>query len=171
MGWGSSIRRGGGRKVRALPRKFVFLGLRREESGMSRGFCGMSRTPGGVQKVCANKVHAHFSFPRFGTLIDGERRKPINIKNFGGTPPGLCPVCPVDMSHLSRHLSRLSRPLNVNFHINRPQCPGCPWDVPNLSPGRSRGIPTTKFLYVIVLYRFFVLHNRESATLPSTGTG
>ena len=45
-------------------------------------------------------------------------------------------------------------PLNVNFHINRPKRTGCPWDVPNLSPGRSRGIPTTKFLYVIFLYRF-----------------
>ena len=30
MGWGSSTRRGGGRKVRALPRKFVFLGFGRE---------------------------------------------------------------------------------------------------------------------------------------------
>ena len=40
MGWGSSTRRGGGHKVRALPRKFVFLGLRREESGMSQESCG-----------------------------------------------------------------------------------------------------------------------------------
>ena len=39
MGWGSSTRRGGGRKVRALPRKFVFLGFLTEESGMSREFC------------------------------------------------------------------------------------------------------------------------------------
>ena len=38
VGWGCSTRRGGGRKVRALPRKFVFLGFRREESGMSREF-------------------------------------------------------------------------------------------------------------------------------------
>ena len=38
-----------------------------------------------------------------------ERKKPINIKEFGGTPPGVCPVCPVEMSHLSRHMSRLSR--------------------------------------------------------------
>ena len=89
------------------------------------------------------------------------KKKPINIKNFGRTPLGLCPVCPVDMSHLSRHLSRLScghsAPIYVNFHTNRPKRPGCPWDVPNLSPGRSRGIPTTKFLYVIFLYAgFFV---------------
>ena len=60
MGLGSSTRRGGGRKVRALPRKFVFLGFRREESGMSREFAGMSRTLGGVQKVCASKVPCAF---------------------------------------------------------------------------------------------------------------
>ena len=81
----------------------------------------------------------------------GKGKKPIHIKNFGGTPPGLCPVCPVDMSQLSRgpvpSVPRTFCPLNVNFHINRPKRPGCPWDVPNLSPGRSRGIPTTKFLY------------------------
>ena len=39
----------------------------------------------------------------------GERKKPINIKNFGGTPPGVCPVCPGDTSHLSHDMSRLSR--------------------------------------------------------------
>ena len=51
-------------------------------------------------------------------------------------------------------------PLNVNFHINRPKRPGCPWDIPNISPGRSWGIPTTKFLYVIFLYRVFVLDEK-----------
>ena len=63
MGWGSSTRRGGGRKLRALPRKFVFLGFRREESGTSREFCWDVPEPWGVQKVCAKKVRAHFSFP------------------------------------------------------------------------------------------------------------
>ena len=69
MGWGSSTRRGGGRKVRALPRKFVFLGFRREESGVSREFAGMSRISGGVQKVCAKKVRADFSFPSTGEKV------------------------------------------------------------------------------------------------------
>ena len=56
MGWGSSTRRGGGRKVRALPRKFVLPGFGREELGMSRGnFAGMSRTSRSVQKICAKK--------------------------------------------------------------------------------------------------------------------
>ena len=59
------MRRGGGRKVRALPRKFVFLGFRREESGMSREFAGMSW---GVQKVCAKKVRVHFSFLKSAIL-------------------------------------------------------------------------------------------------------
>ena len=52
---------------------------------------------------------------------------------------------------------RTFRPLNWNFHINRPKRPGCPWDVPNLSLGRFRGIPTTKFLYVIFFIFFFSL--------------
>ena len=39
MGWGSSTRRGGGRKLRALPRKFIFLGFRREEFGIFWEFC------------------------------------------------------------------------------------------------------------------------------------
>ena len=38
-----------------------------------------------------------------------KKKKPINIKNFGGTPPGVRPVCPGDTSHLSRDMSRLSR--------------------------------------------------------------
>ena len=37
--------RGGGRKVRARPREFVFLGFRGRESGMFREFARMSRTP------------------------------------------------------------------------------------------------------------------------------
>ena len=48
MGCGSSTRRGGGRKVRALPRKFVFLGFGREEPGMSR-------TLGGIRKRFCKK--------------------------------------------------------------------------------------------------------------------
>ena len=63
MGWGSSTRRGGGQKVRALPRKFVFLGFRGREPGMSREFCRDVPDSDGVQKVCAKKVRTHFSFP------------------------------------------------------------------------------------------------------------
>ena len=69
----------------------------------------------------------------------GKEKKPINIKNFGGTPPVVCVcVCPVCR---------------------------CPLDVPNLSMGCFRGIPTTKFLYVIFLCWFFSLHKEGPKNL------
>ena len=43
------------------------------------------------------------------------KKKPINIKNFGGTSPGVRPVCPGDTSHLSRDMSHLSRGHSVPF--------------------------------------------------------
>ena len=55
MGWGSSTQRGGGRKFRARPRKFVFLGLQREESGMSREFCWDVPDPWGCSKTLCKK--------------------------------------------------------------------------------------------------------------------
>ena len=63
MGWGSSTRRGGGRKVRALPRKFVFLGFRREESGMSREFCRDVPDPWGCSKSLCKKSSGAFFVP------------------------------------------------------------------------------------------------------------
>ena len=83
-----------------------------------------------------------------------EREKPINIKNFGGTPPGVRPVCPGDTSHLSRGMSRLSRghsvPLDLYWftHKSGPNVPGvpgtsrvCPWD----ASGASR--PPNSFMW------------------------
>ena len=65
MGWGSSTRRGGGRKLRARPRNFVFLGFRREESGMSREFCRDVPDPWRCSKsLCTKKLRAQFSFPK-----------------------------------------------------------------------------------------------------------
>ena len=61
MGWGSSTRRGGGRKVRALPRKSVFLGFGMEEPGMSQEFAGTSRTLGAFKKLVQKKVHVYVS--------------------------------------------------------------------------------------------------------------
>ena len=60
VGWGSSTRRGGGRKVRALPRKFVFLGFREEESGMSRAFCRDIPDPWGCSKSLSKKSSCAF---------------------------------------------------------------------------------------------------------------
>ena len=39
------------------------LGFEERNPGCPGNFAGMSRTPGGVQKVCAKKLREHFSFP------------------------------------------------------------------------------------------------------------
>ena len=96
MGWGSSTRRGGGQKVRALPRKFVFLGFRRQESGMSQEFCRdvPDPRPGGVQKVCAKKVRAHFSFPIFRKTREGWNCRFFKTSRTEGWGQGLGSVDP-----------------------------------------------------------------------------
>ena len=45
------------------------LGFEERNPGCPGNFAGMSRTPGGVQKVCAKKLRAHFSFPKFCVLL------------------------------------------------------------------------------------------------------
>ena len=89
--------------------------------------------------------------------MNGERKKPINIKNFGGTPPGVRPVCPGDTSHLSRDMSRLSHPFSIDLHINQAQMSQVSLGRPEFVPGTPPGRPTAKFLYLIFLYRFFFL--------------
>ena len=42
------------------------LGFEEMNPGCPGNFAGMSQTPGGVQKVCAKKVRARFSFPTQG---------------------------------------------------------------------------------------------------------
>ena len=71
MGCGSSTRRGGGRKVRALPRKFVFLGFRREESGTSREFCRDVPEPWGSSKSLCKKSVCAFFVPHRRALKKG----------------------------------------------------------------------------------------------------
>ena len=41
------------------------LGFEERNPGCPGNFAGMSRTPGGVQKVRAKKLRAHFSFPNY----------------------------------------------------------------------------------------------------------
>ena len=41
------------------------LGFEERNLGCPGIFAGMSQTPGGVRKVSAKKVRAHFSFPKF----------------------------------------------------------------------------------------------------------
>ena len=73
-GGGSSTRRGGGRKLGALPRKFVFLGLQGEEPGISQAFCWDVTDPWGVRKVCAKKGCAQCS------ALSMEQRKWLHAK-------------------------------------------------------------------------------------------
>ena len=56
VGWGSSTRRGGGRKVRASLESLSSLGFEGRNLECPGNFAGMSRIPGGVQKVCAKKI-------------------------------------------------------------------------------------------------------------------
>ena len=88
MGWGSSARRGGGRKVRALPRKFVFFGFRRDESGMSKEICRDVPDPWGCSKsLCKKKVRAHFFVP-YGSHA--------NVLTHGSLrPPSKYPICSI----------------------------------------------------------------------------
>ena len=50
------------------------LGFEERNLGCPGHFAGMSRTPGGVQKVCANKDRARFSFPQMSATE--QKRKP-----------------------------------------------------------------------------------------------
>ena len=66
MGWGSSTRRGGGRKVRAHEpslESLSSLGFKERNLGCPGNFARMSRTPGGVQKVCAKRSSCAFCVP------------------------------------------------------------------------------------------------------------
>ena len=76
-----------------------------------------------------------------------------------------------NVSSVLSHVPSVPRtfcPLNWNFHINRPKRPGCPWDVPKLSLGRFRGIPTTKFLDVKIFIGFS-LSISSNTVQPSPG--
>ena len=49
------------------------LGFEERNPGCPGNFAGMSRTPGGVQKVCAKKLRAHFSFPKNSGRLCAQR--------------------------------------------------------------------------------------------------
>ena len=68
--WGGGLPREGVVAEKFAPslESLSSLGFEERLLGCPGNFSGMSRTPGGVQKVCAKKVRAHFSFPRFGPL-------------------------------------------------------------------------------------------------------
>ena len=97
--WGGGLPREG-----VVAKKFVLsleslssLGLEERNLGCPGNFAGMSRTPGGVQKLRAKKVRAHFrslmraptraatkvAFPCFQPFIDKDSPQ---IRNFPVTP-------------------------------------------------------------------------------------
>ena len=82
MGSGSSMRRGGGRKLRALTRKFVFLGFRREESGMSRDFCRDVPDPWGCSKTLCKKSSCAFFVPYKGKGVFTLGRSYLRVSLF-----------------------------------------------------------------------------------------
>ena len=63
--WGGGLPRDGVVAEKFVPslESLSSLGFEERNLGRPGNFAGMSRTPGGVQKVCAKKVRAHFSFP------------------------------------------------------------------------------------------------------------
>ena len=63
--WGGGLPREGVVAEKFVPslESLSSLGFEERNLGCSRNFSGMSRAPGGVQKVSAKKARAHFSFP------------------------------------------------------------------------------------------------------------
>ena len=117
MGWGSSMRKGGGRRVRALPRKFVFLGFGRGEPGISQKFCRDVPDPCRCSKSLCQKKFVRI----FHSLYHSGKKKAHEHKPFGpvavGTTPGLSqggtgfvletnPLCPRDKCRLSPYFAQ-----------------------------------------------------------------
>ena len=63
--WGGGLRLEGVVAKNFAPalKSLSSLGFEERNLGCPGNFAGMSRTPGGVQKVCAKTFRAHFSFP------------------------------------------------------------------------------------------------------------
>ena len=69
--WGGGLPREGVGVENFVPslESLSSLGFEERNLGCPGNFAGTSRTPGGVQKVCAKKVRAHFSFPKKSMVI------------------------------------------------------------------------------------------------------
>ena len=87
-GWGGGLPREG-----VVAKKFVLsleslssFGFEERNLECRGNFAGMSRTPAGVQKVCAKKVREHFSFPII-TDTDFQRTPWGGWKKEGGGKP------------------------------------------------------------------------------------
>ena len=73
-GWGGGLPPEGVGVKKFVPslESLSSLGFDARNLGCPGIFAGMSRTPGGVQKVCARKVCAHFAFPIDGQFMCGQ---------------------------------------------------------------------------------------------------
>ena len=135
-----------------------------------------------VHSSSSREPRLWYSWCHHGQRISGEEGHRNEERKKNNKHKGLWRDTPWFVSRLSRghvpsvpssvpSVPRTFCPLNVNFHINRPKRPGCPWDVPNLSPGRSWGIPTARFLYVIFLYRFLFCIRKQAFCGPEWPVG
>ena len=70
--WGGGLPRKGVVAKKFVPslKSLSSLGFEERNLGCPGNFAGMSRTPGGAQKVCAKKVRAHVSFPKDDFFLD-----------------------------------------------------------------------------------------------------
>ena len=68
--WGGGLPREGVVAEKFVPslESLSSLGFEERNLGCAGNSAGMSRTPGGVQKLCAKKVCSHFSFPIFSSI-------------------------------------------------------------------------------------------------------
>ena len=151
--------------------------------GLSTGWPGVKKTRGqgsNIYVLCAEpKEHKHLRpgarpggcwYPA-GRIGDRGDREIVYVRNVYvpfPAPNGHVPSAPSYVPSYVPSVPRKFCPLNWNLHINRPTCPGCPWDVPNLALGRFRGIPTTKFFYVIYLYCVFSPFRKCPSTVSCT---
>ena len=80
--WGGGLPREGVVAENFVPslESLSSLGFEERNLGCPRNFVGMSRTPGCVQKVCAKKVRAHFSFPSYARKLRADFPFPARIR-------------------------------------------------------------------------------------------
>ena len=81
--WGGGLSREGVVAKNFVPalETLSSLGFEEGNPGCPGNFAGMSRTPGGVQKVCAKKLRAHFSFPKSAKTSEKVRKRSITSEN------------------------------------------------------------------------------------------
>ena len=85
-GWGGGLPRGGVVVEKFVPslESLSCLGLEGRNLGCPGNVVGISRTPGGVQKVCAKTVRVNFSFlSRARFRPESGKKKTSKHKHFG----------------------------------------------------------------------------------------